>query len=305
MDSEINKKWQLEVCGINKYHAQGYKGQNITVLCHEDSEHGKKAMQVLSAIAPGVNIVYARVEQKTSGGKLLKYNWVIDGQEYTFDEVMQKIKPDIISSSLISKVICAEREETIGAYIDSGQLIVVTSAGNEGDEGAFPMYPNGLVIGACQFYNNKTNIKYVPYSGRTRDKLDISYVGFMWDWGGTSAAVPFVAGQIALFMSRFGKVSQKKFQRLIKPYCKDLGESDKDWIYGDGLIVLPDIDILMAQKEAFTDTKGHFAEEAIKWGKDINIINGFEDGSFRPEEPVTRGQLLAILKRYDERCDKS
>ena len=121
----------------------------------------------------------------------------------------------------------------------------------------------------------------------------------MWDWGGTSAATPFVAGQIALFMERFGKVSQAEFQRLIRPSCMDLGNEGKDWIYGDGLIVLPD-KIDDYNPYTFTDITGHYAEDAIVWGSDVGLVNGFPDNTFRPDQPVTRGQLLLILQRYTE-----
>ena len=119
----------------------------------------------------------------------------------------------------------------------------------------------------------------------------------MCDWGGTSAATPFVAGQIALFIERFGKVSQAEFQKLVKPYCMDLGDKDKDWIYGDGLIVLPD-KIEREEKILFSDVEESrwskpYIEEAVKLG----IVTGFEDGTFKPEESMTREQVLAVVMR--------
>ena len=300
MDGETNRKWQLEVTGVKKYHDLGYTGKGITVLCHENSEHGGKAMQLLKQIAPGVNVIFASVSQQISGGKLKSYKWTIDGETYEFEEVMERFKPDIISNSTKSPTYCPERDERVQPYIDNGQLIICTSAGNEGDRGAEPMYNNALVIGACQFFNKKDDIRCAPYSGRTKDELKVSYVGFMWDWGGTSAATPFVAGQIALFMERFGKVSQAEFQKLIKPYCMDLGDKEKDWIYGDGLIVLPD-EVSIAKKTTFKDIEDNrwskpFIEKAVEMG----IVKGFEDGTFRPEEPMTREQVIAVVVRAIE-----
>ena len=48
----------------------------------------------------------------------------------------------------------------------------------------------------------------------------------------------------------------------------------------------------------FTDlANGHFAFDAIKTLSTQNVINGFDDGSFRPESSVTRGQAAAIINR--------
>lgn len=305
MDGETNRKWQLEVTGIKKYHDLGYTGKGITVLCHENSDHGKKAMQVLQQIAPGVKVIYATVGQKTSGDKLLAYDWTIDGVRYSFEEVMEKFHPDIISNSTKSDKYCAERDERIQPYIDSGELIMVTCSGNDGTSGAKPMYTNGLVIGACQFYNDKDDIRYASYSGRTKDELNVSYVGFMWDWGGTSAATPFVAGQIALFMERFGKISQADFQKIIKPYCRDLGDPEKDWIYGDGLIVLPD-SIIWEEEDMFTDVDNNrWSKADIDWCAQNGIIDGFPNGKFYPEMDLTREQGAALMHRLYQLIEKN
>lgn len=45
------------------------------------------------------------------------------------------------------------------------------------------------------------------------------------------------------------------------------------------------------------DTKGHWAEKSIQKAKQNGIINGYSDGSFRPNETVTRAELSVILDR--------
>lgn len=299
MTSEEKIKYQKEVCNIDKYHSLGYTGAGITVLCHENTDHGRKAMEILKMVAPDVSIFYASVREKSKGGKLLQYDWDIDGKTYTFEQIMSTFKPDIISCSLRDSAKLADRDAIVKPYIDNGDLIIVTSAGNEGvSGGAQTRYDCGLTIGACIFFNGKKDdIRIASFSGRTPDKLEVDYVGFMGDWNGTSAATPFVAGQIALFMSRFGKVSQKEFQRLIKPYCKDLGDKDKDWTYGDGLIVLPD-DNIMEETDMFKDVDiSRWSYGDIEWAANIGIVNGFEDGTFRPTESVTREQICVMLRR--------
>ena len=50
---------------------------------------------------------------------------------------------------------------------------------------------------------------------------------------------------------------------------------------------------------AFTDTQGHWAEAAIdRWSGEYSIIQGYEDGSFRPDAPITRGAFAGLLDRF-------
>ena len=49
----------------------------------------------------------------------------------------------------------------------------------------------------------------------------------------------------------------------------------------------------------FSDVKtGRYYSEAVEWAAENSIVNGFTDGSFKPERAVTREQLASILCRY-------
>ena len=57
--------------------------------------------------------------------------------------------------------------------------------------------------------------------------------------------------------------------------------------------------MVLPAKAAFTDTAGHWAETAItKWSEEYSIINGYEDGTFRPDDSITRGAFAGILDRF-------
>lgn len=57
--------------------------------------------------------------------------------------------------------------------------------------------------------------------------------------------------------------------------------------------------LLAAPAAAFTDTEGHWAEGAIaKWSQEYSIIQGYEDGTFRPDNSITRGAFAGILDRF-------
>ena len=47
----------------------------------------------------------------------------------------------------------------------------------------------------------------------------------------------------------------------------------------------------------FADLNGHFAKDSVLYLVDRNIINGYEDGSFRPDNTVTRAEAAAMIYR--------
>lgn len=47
----------------------------------------------------------------------------------------------------------------------------------------------------------------------------------------------------------------------------------------------------------FLDIEGHWAENDIEKAADKGVVSGFDDGTFKPDEGVTRAQLCSILNR--------
>lgn len=47
--------------------------------------------------------------------------------------------------------------------------------------------------------------------------------------------------------------------------------------------------------DGFPDTIGHYAEHHIKSLKAFGVVNGYEDGLFRPDEEITRGQAAMYI----------
>ncbi|WP_231506418.1 OmpL47-type beta-barrel domain-containing protein [Paenibacillus sp. UNC451MF] len=52
---------------------------------------------------------------------------------------------------------------------------------------------------------------------------------------------------------------------------------------------------LTALSTHFADMQGHWAEREVTEASGCGIVSGFEDGTFRPDEPVTRAQFVVML----------
>lgn len=54
-------------------------------------------------------------------------------------------------------------------------------------------------------------------------------------------------------------------------------------------------------KSTFPDVdQDEFYADAVAWGEEVGVVAGFDDGLFRPNDPVTREQLAVFLQRYAE-----
>ncbi len=54
------------------------------------------------------------------------------------------------------------------------------------------------------------------------------------------------------------------------------------------------------EPEVVDDITGHWAEKYVRWCLDKGLMKGYPDGGFRPDKPVTRAELAAVLRRITE-----
>ena len=56
---------------------------------------------------------------------------------------------------------------------------------------------------------------------------------------------------------------------------------------------------------AYTDVAGHWAERNIENLSNINVIKGYSDGTFKPDDYITRAELITIVNRLLKNTEKS
>jgi hypothetical protein len=47
------------------------------------------------------------------------------------------------------------------------------------------------------------------------------------------------------------------------------------------------------------DENAYYSDSTL-WVRNMGLIEGYDNGDFGPDDPVTRGQLAVILERYDD-----
>ena len=63
--------------------------------------------------------------------------------------------------------------------------------------------------------------------------------------------------------------------------------------------------VLMVQASAYSDTENHWAGDSIERWSANGIVTGYDDGSFRPDQTITRGELAALLTRVFSWTDQA
>lgn len=52
-----------------------------------------------------------------------------------------------------------------------------------------------------------------------------------------------------------------------------------------------------AESEGFSDVQNHYAKAAVETWSGYGVLRGYPDGSFRPNDPVTRAEMAVVLDR--------
>lgn len=65
-----------------------------------------------------------------------------------------------------------------------------------------------------------------------------------------------------------------------------------------GILILCGLIILASLSAAASDITGHLHEDAVKMLSDFQIMNGYPDGTYRPDASITRAEFAALTVRF-------
>lgn len=199
----------------------------------------------ISGIAPNVKIMPLKVMNGSGGGSSARIAQAI---RYAADNGAK-----VINMSLGSPAASRSIKSAID-YATAKGVVVVASAGNEGDEENYPNYPasfsNVISVGAtgsrdtvAAFSNHNEAVSVtapgVNVLGARSQNNQICRPYKTSDYcvaSGTSFSSPYVAGVAALMLSVNPKLSPDQVKTLLEKSAKDLGPKGVDDYYGYGRV---------------------------------------------------------------------
>lgn len=301
---------QFDYLHVTEYHKLGYKGKGYVILNTEDlDDHGTMTTGVAKTFAPEVTIINGGLYSNVSNGIVEYYKIKIDGIDYDIEEAITKFNVKVTSTSLSGRT----PEPILQMWKnlqDKYGLIMFNSAGNDasvGVTGRFARYGIAIAVGAVNI-SSTGKITRQSYSAIGPEVDFTTFLGF---GSGTSAACPALAAQTILLLQKYGDFNQEECYEVLKSISIDLGELGVDEYYGWGLPVLPLTDKLEILEKLRGVEEMQFKDvEDTRWSKaaidrcvDEGLLVGFEDGTFRPTETVTREQFAVILTRILDKIE--
>lgn len=294
---EQDYKRQVEFNNVKWYHEHGFTGNGITILNAEGSgDHREMTSGVIKDYAPDATLLESVISGRTSGDKVLETTVVINGERLDFEEAIDKYNIKVVTRSYSGPTPKARLNYFKDIQKRKG-VIFVNSAGNDDTaNGVWSKNDTAITVSACQIKEgNKLIISYYGSKG------EVDFTCFMARGTGTSAAAPALASLIVLLLSRYGDFNQEECVEILKSISVKLPNIE-DYKQGWGLPILPLSDelkiIVGGTPMVFKDVEqDRWSKSAIDFCVEKGLLVGFEDGTFRPTEPVTREQIAVILER--------
>ncbi|MEG4121515.1 S8 family serine peptidase [Microcoleus sp. N9_B4] len=222
------------------------------------------------------------------------------------------VHPDVIAVSASTSL------NKKAAYSNWGTSISVCAPSNNA--------PPGTWLPETGFIGTPPEVtQYLPGLGVfTADRVGDR--GYDWGdytdtFGGTSSATPVVAGVAGLILSANPRLTAREVRGILEQTAEKIVDPDPDPQLGNRMgnydpnngrsdwFGYGKVNAFKAVQAAvrkgggnpniggavFSDISGHWAQKFIEALAAANIISGFPDGSFRPDDSLNRAQYAALL----------
>ncbi|MBT2689206.1 S8 family serine peptidase [Bacillus sp. ISL-47] len=279
----------------------------------DDMGHGTHVAGIIGAQDNSIGVVGVAPEADIYAIKALdsKGEGNISDIIAAIDWAMER-KMDIINLSVTSPQGSYLLSQTLQKAYNQ-DIIIVAASGNSltpltgSQDVLFPArYPTVIGVGSINRNNQKSSFAYYGESLELvapGEKILSTYSGYIdgvyKDYtyaDGTSMASPFVAGIAALYKQAYPEFTNAQIRTLMQQSAVDLGIKGKDNSYGYGLVQPPFEVKGEAFVSSFPDIKNSawYAKE-IEFLYENDIITGYPDGSFVPQNPVTRAEAVTMI----------
>lgn len=301
--------------GVTRWHKAGYTGRGVRVASAEDwrlTTHGYQTRAMLKEIAPDCLDSFLPMQVCGEADRFLTD---------TIPEMQGCPGFDIYFASISSDRDGSQYDEAL----EPVDTFIIMANGNfsNNPKGGYNQMLNAKKIYGCAAVRLDADgtVSTEPYSLPSIFSDFSGLAGFYVprregyapeSFGGTSCATPCVAGMAALVnemaLNRIGRMLiGTEMYNFLKDHCTDIGAGGFNFKTGWGLPILPDpkdVDIWnYIEKERnsmkFVDDVviAPWAKPYVDEAKQLGIIQGDENGNFRPKDYVTREEMATMLMR--------
>lgn len=197
-------------------------------------------------------------------------------------------------------------------YAAENDVIVVAAVGNEGSTELYYPAAYDSVIGTASYgasgeysgFSQENKSVFVSAPGANISSTYIGSAGSYATADGTSFSAPHIAALAAIAKASDPGLTVEEFKELLIESSTDAGDPGYDVVYGCGKAnfksFIAALQILEAEPSiSFSDTDGHWAEDAIAYCVRKGLFTGISDSLFDPDGGMTRAMLVTVLYRYD------
>lgn len=303
MESCFTEAWYFNKPVIDPF-SQGRAENN--------NSHGNQTMNIINQVAPEADLYI-----------------LPRGGSYTKDEIkgglVEQALPFIVEERihLVNASLGGRNHPLLNEMILAAQksgASFICSAGNSGDRGASPYARSGVWISVgAVVLTESGKVNLTSYSS-IDPAVDFVQFGELYahdlhdkngriPCSGTSFASPLLTGMLALvqqfFIEKTGSyLNSEGLYRFMLEHSIDLGQQGRDPEYGNGLFMLPfpetiDVDKYVTTSDntvaSFRDLSGHWGESFMLRLVKEGVLNGYPDGTLRPDGKVTRAELSKVI----------
>ena len=310
---------------VDKLQEMGYELITVNELFRRRGMSISKGKQYFSCRPNGTDkgaVAEPRLSVKIGQGKALAYLSAQPGVKiyYTTDGSQPDANSKVYKEAfpvMVGQTVCAvaaynlngDRSATIKKYIDEGPLSAPVIS--QGEQGVILKNTNTAgeirytTDGTSSVTNGKTYRAPIPYFNGTlrycavdgestsgeqiitvsaRGNLfwDISTKDWYFNNMDRAVALGLLNGVAQFRMEPETNVTRGMFVTLLYRLAQRKGSLTS----GGGVVRFSDV------------SQGMWYSAAVEWAAKNQVVNGFEDGTFRPDETITREQMCTMMYRY-------
>ena len=289
---------------LNKLNLPSFTGKIKVMILEEDIPYDLGFLNIQEVVKTGTYAMHASWTAQTI--KIINPEVEIYASKIDFTGVVDycianNIK--IINASFN----CTNNEERRNAlkkFYDWGGIFVGATGNKAGRSVNFPANsPHTIAVAGTNVESSVSEELDVYTEGNiyVRNKED----GMFHFYNGTSSCSPVIAGCISLILSKYPNWNCEDVRKFLKenskPFDKYAGVFSFPNNFGEN-IDTPEPEKGGSEVEVnLKDIEGHWAENEIKEGVKKGILKGYPDGTFKPDEPLTRAEyIVAELRKIKE-----